>query len=142
MNWELIFNLLTALMGGTGLVGFLAERKKRRNLEKQGEADALGSMQKVYDEMVKHTSSNITAIHEENIALENEIKLLTKQFKTTEECLKSENQSLILELKELNKNYDKIQTQLNQSVDLIQKLEKKVNYLETELKKYKKVAAQ
>lgn len=61
MKEWLVDNLLTiftTLLGGTSLVGYLTERKKRRIEERQLNADALTRMQEAYDKFVEHSNTN------------------------------------------------------------------------------------
>lgn len=53
-----LLSIITTLLGGTSLIGYVLERRKRLIEEKQLSADALQKMQDAYRDFVEHANTN------------------------------------------------------------------------------------
>lgn len=80
MDWlqENIFTLLSAIFGGSSIIGYFSERSRRKILERKETSDALVSMQAVYNTFTEDYLQKYQQIKEEMDNLKENFKEVLK----------------------------------------------------------------
>lgn len=72
--WQVISPILSALLGGGGILSLLIARKERKAAASVTEANAIAVMQQVYRQFVSDTAAEIGALKEEIKRLRNAVE--------------------------------------------------------------------
>lgn len=105
-----LFELITSFLGGTSMIGYFIERRRRKLAERRDTVDTLVVMQQAYDKFTEDYMKRYTALSEEVKAARDEILELTKKLQEESRRyykLSSDHDKLVMEiehLKELGKN--------------------------------------
>lgn len=94
---ENIFSIVTSILGGGSLLGWIQERKKRKIEENQLTADALKSMQEAYDTFTQDSLGRYNILKEEIDSLKIKLINVSSQLQTE----KDYNQKLLLDYRQL-----------------------------------------
>lgn len=86
---ENFFSILTSLLGGGSLLGWVVERKKRKIQEKQETAEALKTMQEAYNTYTEDSLKRYELLKEDVFYLKNQLQEISKQLQ--EERVKYED---------------------------------------------------
>lgn len=118
MEWlqDNIWTLISTVLGGGGLLGWLTERNKRKIEEKQASAEALDTMQKAYDRFTEHHLNRYESVMKDLDKLNTKVfdlesELLKEKGKLT--LLKEENESLRRDNATLKADYDILKGELD-----------------------------
>lgn len=123
MEWlvdTLMSNLIGIITALSAVIALIAERRKRNAERKTSEAEALSSMQSVYDKFTADTEKRIKALLDEVQHLRTAVKALEDDLDAANEKLKEFEKQAELDKKE------------------IIALRKKIERYERELKTYQK----
>lgn len=88
ITFENLGTIIGYLFGGTGIIAFLSERKKRKAEAQVTEANAVAEMQKSYTQFVQDTNAIISELRKELESFKSDLK------KYKDQCQKCVNNKL------------------------------------------------